>query len=319
MSPDPFSDIVGHASITRLLRHALCRPHHAYVLIGGDGLGAHAIADRFVRALLEFPSDRTLTAHPDAVLLARDPESASKQHIPIEAVRAARERVSQRPVMAKRVVAYLPEADRLNDAGANALLKMLEEPPANAVFVMVTDDASRLPATIASRSAVLRLAPVAAAAIQTWLEARGVPADQRNAAVQAADGRPGRALRWLEDAAERSAGAEAARTVDAILQAADVGKRIAALDADARRADAADDATAAWQELLARFMRAVRDHWEDHPAASITLARALTQARRHVGGPVSPRIWMELELVSSASVKTNHLLALRSKTFFTSI
>jgi DNA polymerase-3 subunit delta' len=297
MSVDPFADVVGHQAVTGLLRRALERPHHAYLLIGGDGLGAHAIAERFVRTLLNHPQGRSLSAHPDAVVLAREQGEGSKSQISIEAVRAARERMMQRPVMAPRVVAYLPDADRLNDAGANALLKILEEPPAEAVFVLVAEDISRLPATIKSRAATFTLSPVPVAEIDAWLSSRGVASADRAAAIRAASGRPGRALRWLEDADERLAGAEAARTADAVLSARSPGAAVAALDADARHAEAGDDAVVSWQALLDRLMHAVRDRWEDQPMTSLAFGQALTVARRRAGGPVSPRVWLELELL----------------------
>lgn len=298
MKADPFADIVGHRAVVQALERARAKPHHAYLLIGGRGLGAHALAERFVRALLEMNPTQPLTGHPDAVVLSRESgEEGSKNVISVEAVHAARARLSQRPVVAQRMVAYLPEADRLNDAGANALLKSLEEPAAGAVFVLVARDASRLPATIRSRVVSFTLAPVPASQIDALLVEKKVDDTMRHEAVRIADGHPGRALRWLEDADERLQIAEAGRTVDALLGAATPGDAVAALDAPARHADASDDASAAWEDLLDRLMHALRDRWTESPRAALALGQAFTSARRRTGGPVSPRIWVELELV----------------------
>lgn len=322
-SLDPFSGIVGHEAATQVLWHALARPHHAYLLVGGDGLGAGTIAERFARALIgaSLAADAAFSSHPDVVMLARlagdDPTSPShlrdnasggvaglrgagagpKAQISVEAVREFRERVSRKPIMASRIVAMVPEADLLNEAGGNALLKCLEEPPAGTVFVMAARNESRLPETVKSRSVVLRLSPVPAAEIERWLAERGTGESERREAVRFAVGHPGRALRWLADADMRVREAEAARTVDAILSSTTPGHAVAVLDADARRADAAEDTLAAWQDLLDRLMRAVRDRFADAPLPATRLGSALALARRRAGGPVSPRVWMELALI----------------------
>ncbi len=301
-APDPFLGIVGHQAACQVLRHALVRPHHAYLLIGGEGLGAGTIAERFVRGLVgeTLATDVPLTAHPDIAVLTRqagDEDTGPKAQISVEAVREFRERVSRKPVMASRIVAFVPEADRLNEAGGNALLKSLEEPSADAVFVLVAHDESRLPETIKSRSVTLRLSPVPSLELDAWLKERGTKDAERAEAIRFAAGHPGRALRWLVDADMRVREAEAARTVDAILSASTSGHAVAALDADARRADAAEDTLTAWQELLDRLMRAVRDRFADTPAAAARLGSALALARRRAGGPVSPRVWLELALV----------------------
>src|SRR6185369_10150232 len=97
--------------------------------------GKRTIAEQFVRALLGRPIDDPYwKAQADLVLL--EPEEGKTQ-ISVEQVRDARTRLSMRPMSAPRVVAYIPHADRLNESGTNALLKVLEEPPAGAVFVLV--------------------------------------------------------------------------------------------------------------------------------------------------------------------------------------
>lgn len=296
MSADPFSDIAGHEGAKQILRFAVQRPHHAYLITGGAGLGAHSLAERFVRALAGASVDQVLVAHPDIAVLAREEGEGAKSQISVEAVREVRARVSCRPVMSARVVAYIPEADRLNEAGANALLKCLEEPPADAVFVLVARDEARLPATIRSRVVALNLAPVASKDVDHWLSARGVH-DQRAEAVRIAAGHPGRALRWLQDADERVRIAEAGRTTDALLAARSAGEAVAIFDGVARQAEAADDPVTAWQEQLDGLMSALRDRLSDAPQAGLRLGEALVQARRRAGGPVSPRIWLELALV----------------------
>jgi DNA polymerase-3 subunit delta' len=284
--PDHFTDIIGHRGVKQVLTRAIVSPHHAYLIVGGEGLGAHAIAERFVRALAGMSRDQPLLAHPDVAVLAReagDESKGPKTQIAVEAVRALRERISRRPVVSQRSVAYIPEADRLNDAGANALLKSMEEPPAGAVFVLVARDESRLPATIKSRVALFRLTPVASPDIIAWLAEKGIGASERTEAVRLAAGYPGRALRYVEDADLRARIAEAGRIIDRLLSSTSAGEALAALDADARRAEASDDPQLAWQTVLDTLMQALRERMEEPASRVLGLGHALAAALRVSG------------------------------------
>jgi replication-associated recombination protein RarA len=299
MSQEVFSDIVGHEGAKRILTSALTRPHHAYLLIGGGGLGARTLAERFTRALLSMNATQSLAAHPDCAVLTG---AEGKKTIAVEQVREVCARMARKPVAGKHVVVFVPAADRLNEAGANALLKCLEEPPSYGVFVMAASSLHGLPATVQSRSLTLQLAPVPARQIDAWLAARGVQAGECNMAVQFAAGKPGRALKYLEQADERVRAAEHARMVDALLVAPTPGHAIAVLDAPARAAEAADDPRDAWEHLLDGLMHALSsDRMAEHVPAALPVGRALVAARRNVSGPVSPRVWLEMGLVGDAA------------------
>ena len=140
-----FDDVIGHETIVRLLSSYVLHPAPAYLLFGPPGAGKRKIAERFIGALL---GSGQIRIHPDFILL--DVLEGKKQ-ISVEQVRELRERISMRPMIAPRVVVYLPHAGRLNESGMNALLTVLEEPPAGAVFVLVAEDVSRIPATVLSR------------------------------------------------------------------------------------------------------------------------------------------------------------------------
>lgn len=304
MSPGIFQGVIGHEAAKRILALAVERPHGAYLIVGPDGVGAHALAERFVRALSGHEAAKPLTSHPDIAVLAREPssdEKAAKSIISVEAVRELRERVARRPVLAPRVVVYAPEADRLNEAGVNALLKSMEEPGAGAVFVLVTHDESRLPATLKSRTARLTLSRVPSREIDEWLAARGVKAADRAQAVEIAEGRPGQALRWLEESDVRAAVQTAAHTVERFLSSRSAGEAFAALDAEAKRCDASDDPLQAWRDSLGRWSSTLRHAFLSDPPRALHLGHVFACAERQLGGPVSPRIWLELGLARCAS------------------
>ncbi len=304
MSPDIFQGIIGHEAAKRILALAVERPHGAYLIVGPDGVGAHMLAERFVRALSDHEPSKPLTSHPDIAVLAREAstdEKAAKSVISVEAVRELRERVARRPVLASRVVIYAPEADRLNEAGVNALLKCMEEPGAGAVFVLVTHDESRLPATLKSRAARLNLSRVPSREIAEWLAVRGVKAADREQAVEIAEGRPGRALQWLAEPDVRAAVQSAAHLVERFLSSRSAGEAFAALEAEAKRCEASDDPLQAWRDSLGLWNSSLRHAFLSDPSRALHLGQVFAFAERHLGGPVSPRIWLELGLVRYAS------------------
>src|SRR3989344_1928610 len=193
----PFgTDVIGHAAIVRLLESWLADPVAAYLLGGPEHLGKRTIAERFVKLLLgRTIDDPNWRAHPGLVLLA--PEEG-KTLVSVEQGRAARERLSMRPMVAKRLVAYIPFADRLNESGTNALLKVLEEPPAGAVFILVAEDVSRLPGTLKSRCVTLPFANVPKIEIVAALSSRGLKKEEAESLSANAHGKPGLALQPQE-------------------------------------------------------------------------------------------------------------------------
>src|SRR5262249_45267864 len=135
--------------------------------------------------------------------------------------------VGFRPHEGKARVVILDPADDLVlraegalGQAANALLKTLEEPPADTHFVLVTAEARRLPVTILSRCQRLRFLPVDEAEIANWLgDQQGIEPTAARAAARACTGSPGRAL------AEAGAGEEVARRQSLLVRLLDTLKK----------------------------------------------------------------------------------------------
>jgi DNA polymerase-3 subunit delta' len=141
-----------------------------------------------------------------------DPEPGTVRHLVRELARL--------PVEGTRRVAVVEGADRLNEDAQNALLKTLEEPPAGATLVLCADEPERLLPTVRSRSAVLRLGPVAVRAMEELLAEHGVGPPQSGRLARLADGRPGRALALAAAPEAVAAREELARS---LLDLVDVG------------------------------------------------------------------------------------------------
>lgn len=152
------------AAVVLSLRRALMvdRVSHAYLFLGGEMEASLALARTFASALLctglEKPcglcrSCRLTAAvsHPD--LTEIEPEG---QSIRISQVRSLIGAAHIKPVESERKIYILQSADSLTEQGANALLKLLEEPPAGVVILLLSQSGD-LPLTVISRCQVLRL------------------------------------------------------------------------------------------------------------------------------------------------------------------
>ncbi|HET6519417.1 MAG TPA: DNA polymerase III subunit delta' [Geminicoccaceae bacterium] len=180
--PEPRAnpELIGHGAAERALLGALRsgRLGHAWLLHGPRGIGKATLAYRFARYLLAgggggeasslavAPDHRAFRlvaqgAHPDLTVLEVPVDAAgrAKAEIPVDAVRAVTAALQTTAAGERRVV-VIDGAEALNRNAANALLKLLEEPPGNAVLLLVSHQPGRLAATIRSRCAMLRLRPL---------------------------------------------------------------------------------------------------------------------------------------------------------------
>ncbi|WP_428149141.1 DNA polymerase III subunit delta' [Brevundimonas sp.] len=153
------------------------RLHHAWMVCGPEGLGKATFAYRAARRLLGAapdpargplgarPSDPvsqliTAQSHPDLLVLERLVDGGkTKKSISVDQARDLPEFFSKSPSRADYRVAIIDAADDLNLNAANALLKVLEEPPERGVLFLVTHAPGRLLATIRSRCRRLTFQP----------------------------------------------------------------------------------------------------------------------------------------------------------------
>ena len=126
-----------------------------------------------------------------------DPE---RKQLPAELIRAARSSVFVRPNEGRRKILIFPRAQDMNPTGQNALLKLLEEPPSYAMFLLMSDAAEKLLPTIRSRCAVLRLSPLPERLLRTELTRRfpDAPSGRLEAALSGSGGYLGKAAAILE-------------------------------------------------------------------------------------------------------------------------
>lgn len=198
-----FSDIYGHERQLAILRRAMAegRIAHAYLFYGMEGVGKRTVAALFARALNctgadppcgRCPSCRKAErrTHPDIVTVA--PEG---QFIKIGAVKEIQQEMLFRPREGRYRVFIITEADRLNEAAANALLKTLEEPRPGNVLILTTARPHALPMTILSRCQRLAFSPLSQTEVSRYLtEREGLQKDAAQILAGACQGSIGRAL-----------------------------------------------------------------------------------------------------------------------------
>jgi len=196
--------------------------HHAWLLAGPKGVGkatfAHAAARRVLADAagpvvnvpgLESPDDHPMVklveagSHPDMRRLERlvnEKTGNLNRNISVKQVRSLGEFMGMTAALSPWRVAVIDSVDDLEPAGANALLKMLEEPPPNTLFFLVTNAAGRLLPTIRSRCRRLDFQELDDDAMTSILEAQApqLSAAERQRTVAMSFGSAGRALAFAD-------------------------------------------------------------------------------------------------------------------------
>ncbi len=195
--------------------------HHAWLIAGPEGVGKGSFARQAATRMLAEAAGRDSLApgwdvpessqtahligagaHPDYRELARLPKDADKpdealaRSITIAQVRGLQAMFATKPSLSSRRVIVIDSIDDLERAGANALLKSLEEPPQGTIFLLVSHAPGRLLPTIRSRCRLLRFEALEDAQVASILRAElpQASASEVDALVRAGEGSPGRAL-----------------------------------------------------------------------------------------------------------------------------
>ncbi|HLJ64225.1 MAG TPA: DNA polymerase III subunit delta' [Stellaceae bacterium] len=183
--------LIGHREAEQtLLRAALSRRMpHAWLLSGPRGIGKATLAFRFARFLLTKPGLPTPTSlaidpaeptfrrvasggHADLLLVERGFDEQKKRQrteIIVEETRTIANFFHLTPAEDGFRIVIVDGADQMNRNAANALLKILEEPPERSVLLLCCESLGRLPATIRSRCRHLKLAPLTSSEMEEAL------------------------------------------------------------------------------------------------------------------------------------------------------
>ena len=201
-----FDRLLGNDRLKENLHRSLKQGHisHFYLISGPTGSGKHTLAQLLAAAILcrgedkpclSCPACRKVTGmlHPDFITV-EDPEH---KNVAVKIVRQFREDVFIRPNEAEFKIYLFPQ--ELGTEGQNALLKILEEPPPYAVFILLTDNPEKLLPTVRSRCTELSLTSLQEKTLRSALlqQFPDAPAEAVHAAMARSGGFLGQAIQIL--------------------------------------------------------------------------------------------------------------------------
>lgn len=172
----PFAEVIGQDRAVSILKRSIAvdRVSHAYLFSGIEGCGKKKTALAFIQAVFcgkeeacgVCSSCRKIASgqHPDLHILEPD-----GTFIKIDQVRELQKELAYRPFEAPKKACIIDGAEKLNQSSGNALLKTLEEPPGNALMILLTPARSAVLQTILSRCQTIEFQPLSAETIEAWL------------------------------------------------------------------------------------------------------------------------------------------------------
>lgn len=327
-------ELFGHEAVEAEVLAALTggRGHHAWLLTGPQGIGKATLAWRMARFLLagadvpaeaglfdEAPAPETLAISPDhpvahrvaalsdpgCLLIRRawDPDRKRlKAQITVDEVRKLNSFFGLSSAEGGNRVVIVDSADEMNPSAANALLKVLEEPPARATLILVSHQPARLLPTIRSRCRTLRLSPLAPEPLAKALAQADVEVDDSAAIGELATGSAGDAMRLIAlDGPEIYA-----RLVKLMASAPNMDRQAARAFAEAATARGAEERLALTLRLLdlalVRLSRTAAGH---APLTQAAPGEMDAWAKLALAAPA--RVWADLQ--QSLSARLGHGLA----------
>lgn len=202
-----FENIIGHEQNIEHLEKAIKNGQvsHAYIFNGENGIGKMTMAKSFAKALLcetknscgtcqscvQMESDN----HPDVIYVTHE-----KAGITVDDIRnQVNQSILVKPYSSDYKVYIIDEADKMNLAAQNALLKTIEEPPAYAVIILISDNKDSFLETILSRCVVLNFGPVKEEQVRDYIISHyGENKEREELAVLYSMGNIGKAIKVME-------------------------------------------------------------------------------------------------------------------------
>jgi DNA polymerase-3 subunit delta' len=204
--------LVGHEWAVQMLKGHLGHDsvRHAYLFSGPPGLGRRTLALRLTQALncpqpaaAGEPCRKCKTCqqiermqYPDLAVIQADKEGGI---LKVEQIRSLRQSLVLKPYQGKYRVALFLRFQEANTNAQNALLKTLEEAPAQVVLLLTADTPESLLPTIVSRCDVLRLRPLSIETVEGYLMERGTDEKTARLLAHISGGRPGHALHLMQE------------------------------------------------------------------------------------------------------------------------
>ncbi len=164
-----WSEIIGHHRQVEQIRRAIGggRIPNAYLFSGPRGIGKKLTADALAQSIActgDSDEGCGVCAGCQKVMMGNHPDITTVEpdgkEIKVEQTRRLQSQLKYHPLEAPSKLTIIDEADRMNVSAANSMLKIIEEPPADTHFVLISPYPHRLPATIRSRCQTISFSPI---------------------------------------------------------------------------------------------------------------------------------------------------------------
>lgn len=176
----PFTDILAQNHVINHFKKTIKTDHlsHAYIFTGQDGIGKTLFAKEFTKTLLcqKNNNDSCNSCinclrvenknHPDVYWTEIEKNA---KNIKIDNIRKLQHSVRLSPIESDYKIFIIKDADRMNEEASNCLLKTLEEPAQNTIFILITKSLLRIKETIKSRCQIIRFHTIPAQVIKDQL------------------------------------------------------------------------------------------------------------------------------------------------------
>jgi len=200
--------IYGQQAQQKFLQSAIVnnRLAHTYLFYGPKGLGKKLTLSYFIKSILCTDLEQKPCGSCEYCLLLErksylDLYAIGDQgtDLSIDDIRDFIKRISLAKVHNQVKIAVIYQVENLNIQSSNALLKTLEEPPANTIIILVADQINHLPATVLSRCQLVKFQALSYQDMSEWLKSFDLSVEERLTVINLSFGRPGLALQLMAD------------------------------------------------------------------------------------------------------------------------
>ena len=203
-----FKDIIGNQKNKELLTKIVKTKQisHSYMFVGIEGIGKFLFAKEFSKMLLcleesgsscdhckscvEFESQN----HPDFYEL-----DTSENTIKIEQIRMLQLKILEKPIVAKRKVYIINDAEKMTKEAQNCLLKTLEEPPEYVIIILIVSNENTMLNTIRSRCTKILFHPIEELELKKFLEKNNQIESRSSAYLKSSQGSIAKALKMNDN------------------------------------------------------------------------------------------------------------------------
>ena len=208
--------IIGNERIAEMLEksYKMDKLSHAYLFEGPEHIGKRTIALEFCKLLLN-DNKKNILENPDLMILN---SSDGDKQITIEKIRELEKVLGLYPYCSKYKIAIIEQAEKMNKAAANALLKTLEEPSKTTILILLSSDSKNMLDTIKSRCQRMKFLPVKKKLLEEFLKNKVEEKSEAERIIEISGYQPGKIIEFLKDKEKIDAAVENINKFSAIIE-----------------------------------------------------------------------------------------------------